>query len=135
MPEVLKQPAPKQAATDDSALRDRVRAIIEDVRTRGDAAVREYSERFDGWSPESFRLAPEEVERIVATVPEQVLDDIRFVQEQVRGFARHQRESLHDIEVETLPGVRLGHRHVPVGAVGAYAVSYTHLTLPTNREV
>ncbi|MCA1185115.1 MULTISPECIES: histidinol dehydrogenase [unclassified Saccharopolyspora] len=137
---MLKQPAPKQAATDDSALRDRVRAIIEDVRTRGDAAVREYSERFDGWSPESFRLAPEEVERIVATVPEQVLDDIRFVQEQVRGFARHQRESLHDIEVETLPGVRLGHRHVPVGAVGAYVpggryplTASAHMTIVTAK--
>ncbi|MCA1191409.1 histidinol dehydrogenase [Saccharopolyspora sp. 6V] len=137
---MLKQPAPKQAATDDSALRDRVRAIIEDVRTRGDAAVREYSERFDGWSPESFRLAPEEVDRIVATVPEQVLDDIRFVQEQVRGFARHQRESLHDIEVETLPGVRLGHRHVPVGAVGAYVpggryplTASAHMTIVTAK--
>lgn len=121
-------------------MRDRVRAIIEDVRTRGDAAVREYSERFDGWSPESFRLAPEEVERIVATVPEQVLDDIRFVQEQVRGFARHQRESLHDIEVETLPGVRLGHRHVPVGAVGAYVpggryplTASAHMTIVTAK--
>ncbi|GAA3356625.1 histidinol dehydrogenase [Saccharopolyspora gregorii] len=140
MPEVLKQPAPKQAATDDSALRDRVRAIIEDVRTRGDAAVREYSERFDGWSPESFRLSPEEVERIVATVPGQVLDDIRFVQEQVRGFARHQRESLHDIEVETLPGVRLGHRHVPIGAVGAYVpggryplTASAHMTIVTAK--
>ncbi|WP_258349373.1 histidinol dehydrogenase [Saccharopolyspora gregorii] len=137
---MLKQPAPKQAATDDSALRERVRAIIEDVRTRGDAAVREYSERFDGWSPESFRLAPEEVERIVASVPAQVLDDIRFVQEQVRGFARHQRESLHDIEVETLPGVRLGHRHVPIGAVGAYVpggryplTASAHMTIVTAK--
>ncbi len=121
-------------------MRERVRAIIEDVRTRGDAAVREYSERFDGWSPESFRLAPEEVERIVASVPAQVLDDIRFVQEQVRGFARHQRESLHDIEVETLPGVRLGHRHVPIGAVGAYVpggryplTASAHMTIVTAK--
>lgn len=121
-------------------MRERVRAIIEDVRTRGDAAVRECSERFDGWSPESFRLAPEEVERIVASVPAQVLDDIRFVQEQVRGFARHQRESLHDIEVETLPGVRLGHRHVPVGAVGAYVpggryplTASAHMTIVTAK--
>ncbi|WP_243787738.1 histidinol dehydrogenase [Saccharopolyspora gloriosae] len=140
MREVLKHPAPKKAATDDSELRDRVRGIIEDVRARGDVAVREYSERFDGWSPGSFRLSPEEVERIVASVPRQVLDDIRFVQEQVRVFAGHQRESLRDVEVETLPGVRLGHRHVPIDAVGAYVpggryplTASAHMTIVTAK--
>lgn len=140
MSEVLKRPAPKPTATDDSALRDRVRAIIDDIRSRGDAAVREYSERFDGWSPESFRLSSEEIERIVASVPRQVLDDIRFVQEQVRTFAEHQRESLRDVEVETLPGVRLGHRHVPIDAVGAYVpggryplTASAHMTIVTAK--
>ncbi|MFR9727960.1 histidinol dehydrogenase [Saccharopolyspora sp. MS10] len=137
---MVKQPVPKPTATDDSELRERVRSIIEDVRTRGDAAVRECSERFDGWSPESFRLAPEEVERIVASVPEQVIEDIRFVQEQVRTFAQHQRDSLHDVEVETLPGVRLGHRHVPIDAVGAYVpggryplTASAHMTIVTAK--
>ncbi|WP_343071707.1 histidinol dehydrogenase [Saccharopolyspora gloriosae] len=137
---MIKGAVAKPTATEDSALRDRVRGIIDDIRDRGDVAVREYSERFDGWSPESFRLSAEEVERIVATVPQQVLDDIRFVQEQVRGFAAHQRESLRDVEVETLPGVRLGHRHVPVGAVGAYVpggryplTASAHMTIVTAK--
>ncbi|MCX2732667.1 histidinol dehydrogenase [Saccharopolyspora sp. NFXS83] len=137
---MLKRAVPKPTATDDSALRDRVRGIIDDVRARGDVAVRECSERFDGWSPESFRLSPEEIERIVASVPQQVLDDIRFVQEQVRGFAEHQRESLRDVEVETLPGVRLGHRHVPIDAVGAYVpggryplTASAHMTIVTAK--
>lgn len=140
MPEVLKRPAPKPTSTDDSALRDRVRTIIDDIRTRGDAAVRECSERFDGWSPESFRLTPDEIERIVAAVPEQALDDIRFAQAQVRTFAEHQRESLRDVEVETLPGVRLGHRHVPIDAVGAYVpggryplTASAHMTIVTAK--
>ncbi len=150
MPEVLKRPAAQTAATDDSAsrdgasrdeaLRDRVRTIIEDIRARGDAAVREYSQRFDQWSPESFRLTPDEIERIVATVPEQALADIRFVQSQVRAFAEHQRESMRDIEVETLPGVRLGHRHVPIDAVGAYVpggryplTASAHMTIVTAK--
>lgn len=145
MPEVLKRPAPQPTATDDSAprdgaLRDRVRTIIEDVRARGDEAVREHSQLFDGWAPESFRLMPDEIERIVGTVGEQALADIRFVQSQVRAFAEHQRESMRDIEVETLPGVRLGHRHVPIDAVGAYVpggryplTASAHMTIVTAK--
>jgi sulfopropanediol 3-dehydrogenase len=94
--------------------------IIEAVRERGDAAVREISARLDGWSPDSFRLGAEAIARLVDQVPHHVLDDIRFCQEQVRTFARAQRESLTDIEIETLPGVRLGHRHVPITSAGAY---------------
>jgi sulfopropanediol 3-dehydrogenase len=119
---------------------DRVRGIIADVRTRGDAAVREYSETFDRWTPPSFRLSDAEVEGLVASLPQQVVDDIAFVQEQVRGFARVQRESMLDVEVETLPGVRLGHRHVPVEAVGAYVpggryplTASAHMTIVTAK--
>ncbi len=101
----------------DAGVAERVRAIVDDVRTRGDAAVREYADRFDGRAPE--RLTPERVDELVASLPRQVVDDIRFVQDQVRNFARVRRESLHDVEVETLPGVVLGHRHVPVGSAGA----------------
>lgn len=142
MLEYLKSPArTTQARQSDTAdVSERVAAIIGDIRDRGDAAVREYSERFDGWSPESFRLSPEEVERIVAGVPQQVLDDIRFVQDQVRGFARQQRESLRDLEVETLPGVRLGQRHIPVAAAGAYVpggryplTASAHMTIVTAK--
>src|SRR4051794_12767301 len=104
----------------DAQVAERVRDIIADVRERGDDAVREYSARFDGWTPARFRLDTEEVDRLVASLPRQVVDDIAFVQEQVRRFALVQRESLRDVEVETLPGVVLGHRHVPVAAAGAY---------------
>jgi sulfopropanediol 3-dehydrogenase len=94
--------------------------VIAGVRAGGDAAVRRYSAQFDGWSPESFRLSPDQIDAIVRSVPETILDDIRFAQDQVRKFAQHQRDSLTDFEVETLPGVFLGQRNIPVGASGAY---------------
>ena len=96
-------------------------AVISDVRANGDEAVRRYSQRLDGWSPKSFRLSPDEVRDIVSSVPETVLEDLRFAQHQVRRFAQAQRESLREFEIETLPGVYLGHRHVPIQASGAYA--------------
>ncbi|TQL70834.1 sulfopropanediol 3-dehydrogenase [Nocardioides albertanoniae] len=119
---------------------ERVSAIISDIRRRGDAAVRDYSDKFDGWTPESFRLTPAEIDDIVATLPAQVIEDIAFVQAQVRGFAEAQRASMQDIEVETLPGVRLGHRHVPIDAVGAYIpggryplTASAHMTIVTAK--
>jgi sulfopropanediol 3-dehydrogenase len=117
-----------------------VAEIIEAVRDRGDDAVREYSSRLDGWSPDSFRLADDELERIVASLPETVIEDIEFCQRQVAGFARAQREALLDIEVETLPGVRLGHRHVPVESSGSYVpggrypmVASAHMSVITAK--
>lgn len=141
MPKVLKSAVPaEQVATERSDVSDRVRAIIADIRERGDAAVREYSAKFDSWSPESFRLSEAEIERIVARVPAQVLDDIRFVQEQVRNFAQRQRDSLLDFEAETLPGVHLGQKHVPVAAAGAYVpggryplTASAHMTIVTAK--
>ncbi|WP_433136218.1 histidinol dehydrogenase [Actinomadura nitritigenes] len=137
----LKKPMPKeQVAQNLEEVGDRVKAIIADVRDRGDAAVRDYSERFDRWSPASFRLSPEEIERIVAGVPRQVLDDIAFVQDQVRGFAQRQRDSMTEFEAETLPGVRLGQRHIPVAAAGAYVpggrfplTASAHMTVVTAK--
>jgi sulfopropanediol 3-dehydrogenase len=117
-----------------------VTQIIEAVRERGDAAVREYSSRFDDWDPPSFRLSDDEVARCVDQVDAQTLADIRFAQDQVRGFAEHQRASLHDVEVETLPGVFLGHRHVPVTAAAAYVpggrypmVASAHMSVVTAK--
>jgi sulfopropanediol 3-dehydrogenase len=131
-------PAPRSASG--GAVAERVREIIADVRARGDAAVREYSARFDGWEPESFRLDADRVAELVASLPDQVVDDIRFVQEQVRRFAEIQRESLREVEVETLPGVVLGHRHVPVAAAGAYVpggryplTASAHMTIVTAK--
>lgn len=117
-----------------------VHQIIEAVRAGGDAAVRDYSARFDRWEPESFRLSPEEIEALVARVDEETLDDIRFAQAQVRRFAEAQRASMTDVEVETLPGVFLGHRHVPVGAAAAYVpggrypmVASAHMSVVTAK--
>ncbi len=117
-----------------------VAAIIADVRERGDEAVREYSARFDGWEPESFRLSAGEIERCLAEVDEQTVEDIRFAQAQVRGFAEAQRASLIDVEVETLPGVFLGHRHLPISDVGTYVpggrypmVASAHMSVVTAK--
>jgi sulfopropanediol 3-dehydrogenase len=131
-------PAPRAASG--SAVAERVREIMADVRARGDAAVREYSARFDGWEPESFRLDADRVAELVASLPDRVVADIRFVQEQVRRFADIQRESLREVEVETLPGVVLGHKHVPVAAAGAYVpggryplTASAHMTIVTAK--
>ncbi len=117
-----------------------VASVVADVRARGDEAVREYSEKFDGWSPPQFRLSAEEVERIVARVPMQVIADIKAVQSNVRTFAQHQRDSLHDFEVETGPGVFLGQKNIPVRASGAYVpggryplVASAHMTVVTAK--
>jgi len=93
---------------------------IRDIETRGDEAVREYSEKFDKWSPESFRLTDEQIREIVAKVPEETIEDIKFAQKNIREFAEAQLASLHDVEVENIPGVILGHKNIPVSSVGCY---------------
>ena len=138
---VLKHAVSRESvAADLDAVRATVTGVIADIRERGDAAVREYSEKFDNWSPESFRLTDRQVAEIVATVPDQVIEDIRFVQEQVRAFAQHQLASMGEFEVETLPGVRLGQKHIPVQAAGAYIpggryplTASAHMTIVTAK--
>src|SRR5215469_4260514 len=124
----------------DAKTRATVESIIADIRTRGDAAVRELSERFDKWSPPSFRLSKSEVEDLVAKVSPQTIDDIKFAQQQIRHFAEIQRAAMKDVEVETLPGVVLGHRHIPVGKVGCYVpggrypmVASAHMSIVTAK--
>ncbi|HVX47607.1 MAG TPA: histidinol dehydrogenase [Mycobacteriales bacterium] len=130
-------PAPGKSGPDVSAT---VAQIIDDVRTRGDAAVREWSAKLDGWEPESFRLPEAEIERTVAGVDPRVRADIEFCQAQVRTFAEAQRRSLTDFEIETLPGVTLGQRNIPVAAAGAYVpggryamVASAHMTIVTAK--
>ena len=82
--------------------------------------MRDLSKKFDNWSPKDFHLSPQEIERAIAQVPKRDLDDIKFAQAQVRNFAQKQRDTMHDLEVETLPGVVLGHRHIPVNSIGCY---------------
>src|SRR5204862_1092701 len=124
----------------DAKTRSAVEAIITDVKARGDAAVRDLSERFDKWSPPSFRLSDDEIRALVARVSPQTIDDIKFAQQQIRNFAEIQRASMKDVEVETLPGIVLGHRHIPVGRVGCYVpggrypmVASAHMSIVTAR--
>jgi sulfopropanediol 3-dehydrogenase len=111
---------PAEAAEADSKVRETVERILADVARRGDAAVRELSARLDGWDRDDYRLAPSEIERCLSRLSRRDVEDITFAQEQVRNFARHQRQALRDLEVETLPGVVLGHKNIPVGSAGCY---------------
>src|SRR6266536_2542762 len=95
----------------DAKGRETVERILAEVEARRDAAVRELSQRFDNWSPPSFKLTASEIERAISRLGKRDLDDIKFAQAQVRNFAQKQKETLRDLEVETLPGVVLGHRH------------------------
>jgi sulfopropanediol 3-dehydrogenase len=137
---MIKAPTDRPTTISDGNVAETVRQVIKSIRERGDEAVRSFSEQFDGWSPKSFRLEPDEVAEIVDGVPTQVLDDIRTVQQNVRVFAQHQLDSMHEFEVETQPGVFLGQKHIPVSAVGAYVpggryplVASAHMTVVTAK--
>jgi sulfopropanediol 3-dehydrogenase len=109
-----------QRAEDDSKVRNTVEGILADIEKRGDAVVRELSVKFDQWDRKDYRLTDAEIKDCVSQLSQRNIDDIKFAQEQVRNFAQHQRESMKDIEVETLPGVVLGHKNLPVNSVGCY---------------
>lgn len=107
-------------AGNQAQVRVTVEGILADIETRGDAAVRDYSVKFDKWSPESFRLTEAQIETCIAALSPQVIHDIKFAQEQIRRFAQIQKSSLHDVEIETLAGVVLGHKNIPMNSVGCY---------------
>src|SRR4030095_8556376 len=90
------------------------------VEDKKDLAIRELSKKFDNWEPKDFRLTPAEIEKAIAQVSKRDLDDIKFAQAQVRNFAQKQKDTMRDLEVETLPGVVLGHKHIPVNSIGCY---------------
>src|ERR1700756_5926711 len=124
----------------DAKVRETVETILADVEARGDTAVRELSQKFDNWAPANFRLTEQEIERAIGEVPKRDLGDIRFAQAQVRNFAQKQKDTLRDLEVETLPGVVLGHRHIPVDSIGCYVpggrypmVASAHMSIVTAR--
>ena len=104
----------------DQAVTDTVSRMLLDIEHRGIDAVREYSERLDGWNPSQFELSRHDIEAAAAKLPQQVIEDTDFCQENVRQFARAQRETMLPLEVETRPGVVLGHKHIPLSAVGSY---------------
>lgn len=121
MIEYLKRGKPQdERADDDAKVRATVEAILKDIDTRGDDAVRALSARFDGYSPPAFRLTESEIEAAMSRVGDRDMADITFAQTQIRNFAQAQKDSLRDIEVETMPGVILGHRNIPVNSVGCY---------------
>ncbi len=141
MAEHLKRGKPAEArAEDDARVRATVEGILADIEARGDAAVRDLSEKFDGYAPPAFRLTPSEIEAAMAKVSDREMADIRFAQAQIRRFAEAQRASMTDIEVETLPGVILGHRNIPVQSVGCYVpggkfpmVASAHMSVLTAK--
>jgi sulfopropanediol 3-dehydrogenase len=124
----------------DAKVRETVESILAQVEERKDTAIRELSEKFDKWSPKDFHLSPSEVECAIAQVPKRDIEDIKFAQAQVRNFAQKQRDTMLDLEVETLPGVVLGHRHIPVNSIGCYVpggrypmVASAHMSIVTAK--
>ena len=124
----------------DAKVRETVETILAQVEARKDAAIRDYSKQFDKWEPKDFRLTPAEIDKAIAQVPPRDLDDIRFAQAQVRNFAQKQRDTMQDLEVETLPGVVLGHKHIPVNSIGCYVpggrypmVASAHMSIVTAK--
>ncbi len=121
MAKILKPGISDEAAhAADVKVQQIVAGILEDIRLRGDEAVRELSIKFDNWDPPNFKLSDEQIQEVIASIDPQTIEDLKFAQEQIRNFAQNQKDALLDIEVETLPGVILGHKNIPVNSVGCY---------------
>jgi sulfopropanediol 3-dehydrogenase len=132
------------SAEDDAADIAKVRSVVEeilaDIERTGDKAVRKLSKKFDKWDPKDFKLSKSQIEDCVKSLPKQVIDDIKFAQSQIRNFAQIQRDSLRDVEVETMPGVVLGHKNIPINSVGCYVpggkypmVASAHMSIVTAK--
>ncbi|MCL2802634.1 MAG: histidinol dehydrogenase [Micrococcales bacterium] len=141
MQRILKAEARPEASRENlEAVSKTVAAVISDIRTRGDEAVRQYSQQFDNWAPEAFALSSQQIADVVKTVPQQTLADIEAAQANIRAFAEHQLASLSDFEVETMPGVFLGQKSIPVRRAGAYIpggryplLASAHMTIVTAK--
>ena len=137
----LKQAISKQDKDEaQQQVRETVEKLLADIEIRGDTAVRELSKRFDNWEPEKFKLSEEQIQDCINRLDTRTLDDIRFAQDQIRNFAQLQRDSMKDVEEETLPGVILGHRHIPMNRVGSYVpggkfpmVASAHMSVVTAK--
>ena len=137
----LKQAISKQDKDEaQQQVRETVEKLLADIETRGDTAVRKLSKRFDNWEPEEFKLSEEQIRDCINRLDTRTLDDIRFAQDQIRNFAQLQRDSMKDVEEETLPGVILGHRHIPMNRVGSYVpggkfpmVASAHMSVVTAK--
>ena len=132
--------AEAERAEDDAKTAAVVAATLKDIETRGDAAVHELALKFDNYDRDTYRLTDDEIQTIIAKLTPREMDDIKFAQDQVRNFAQAQRDSMLDIEVETLPGVILGHKNIPVQSVGCYVpggkfpmVASAHMSVATAK--
>jgi sulfopropanediol 3-dehydrogenase len=137
---IKKGMAAEESAANQLKTRQIVESILSDVEQRGDEAVRELSSKFDKWSPKSFRLSENEIHEIISKIPKETIEDIKWAQAQVRRFAQIQKSALRDIEIETIPGVILGHKNVPVNSVGCYVpggrypmVASAHMSVLTAK--
>ena len=129
-----------EIALEDAKIRQTVENILHEISSHGDKALRDYSQQFDQWSPESFRLSSDDIAACQKALPKQVIDDIKFAQTQIRNFAQAQKDALNDVAVETLPGVVLGHKNIPVNSVGCYVpggkypmVASAHMSVVTAK--
>ena len=132
--------SPDAKAEDAARVKQSVEAVLADIQSRGDAAVRDHSQKFDNWNPLSFRLSQSEIDACFAALAPRDIEDIKFAQAQVRNFAEHQKAALKDIEVETMPGIVLGHKNIPIDTIGAYVpggkyplVASAHMAIVTAR--
>lgn len=137
---IKKRSDSNNASEDKSSIEETVRSILNDIRKRGDAALEHYSGYFDNWKPENFRLSPEEIDTAISKLSASEIEDIRFAQNQIRNFAQKQLETMNELEVETLPGVFLGHKHIPIENVGCYVpggrypmVASAHMSVLTAK--
>ena len=137
---IKKRSETNNASEDKSSIEETVRSILSDIRERGDAALKHYSEHFDNWSPENFRLTHQEIDAAISKLNKTEIEDIKFAQNQIKNFAQKQLETMNELEVETLPGVFLGHKHIPIENVGCYVpggrypmVASAHMSVLTAK--
>ena len=137
---IKKRSETNNVSEDKLSIEETVRSILSDIRERGDAALRHYSGHFDNWSPESFQLSEDEIDAAISKLNKSEIEDIKFAQNQIRHFAQKQLETMNELEVETLPGVFLGHKHIPIENVGCYVpggrypmVASAHMSVLTAK--
>ena len=137
---IKKRSESNNVSEDKSSIEETVRSILSDIRERGDVALEHYSGHFDNWSPESFQLSEDEIDAAISKLNKSEIEDIKFAQNQIRHFAQKQLETMNELEVETLPGVFLGHKHIPIENVGCYVpggrypmVASAHMSVLTAK--
>ncbi len=137
---IKKRSESNNVSEDKSSIEETVRSILSDIRERGDAALEHYSGHFDNWSPANFRLSEDEIDTAISKLNKSEIEDIKFAQKQIRHFAQKQLETMNELEVETLPGVFLGHKHIPIENVGCYVpggrypmVASAHMSVLTAK--